>query len=92
MFAMEKGGLHFWVFDTGERLLIIPDINTLIVSKELLLLIRNNLTLFATYHLMKISPLDKQKALGQYFAQKGWKIRPFCSKMYVDDSGDLLFG
>ena len=90
MFDIEKGGLHFWVLDTDKKLLIIPDLNTIIVSKELLLLIRNNLTLLATYHLKKINPLDKDKALKQYFEQKGWKIQPVGSQMYVDESGDLL--
>jgi len=71
MFEIEKGGLHFWVLDTDTKLLIIPDLNTLIVTQDLILRIRDNLTLLVNYHLKKINTLDKNKALEQYFVQRG---------------------
>jgi hypothetical protein len=91
MFNIEKGGLHFWVLDMDKNLLIIPDLNTVTVSKELLLLMQKNLTLLAKHHLKEINTRDKDNALEQFFVQRGWKLRPLCSRMYVGKCGDLLF-
>jgi hypothetical protein len=89
MFEIEKGRLRFLVFYDGRKVLIKLSSSAKYSSTDMLYMIRDNLSLLASYYLKNSKAEYKKGALKRYFADKGWNIIIYRSSINLDDLGNM---
>jgi hypothetical protein len=89
MFEIEKGRLRFLVFYDGRNVLVKFSSMARYSSKDMLYMIRDNLSLLANYYLKHSNADYKKGALKRYFSDKGWKIILYRSAINTDELGNM---